>query len=96
MGDLAIGEAPQLWPNKMLWVNFPSSVSTALETSLRGVKQYFARELGLMIPGDRVMIAASTENCVPEDSIAAMAELMEEVTLPLSTDVVNKLRASCS
>jgi len=96
MGDLAIGETLARWPNKILWVNFPSSVSTALGTSPRAVKQYLARELGLMIPGDRVMIVASTENYVPEDSIAAMAELMEEATLPLSTDVVNKLRASCS
>jgi hypothetical protein len=95
MGDLPIDKALNLWPNKTLWVNFPSSVSTAPGASPRAVKQYLARELGLMIPGERVMVVASTENYVPEDSIVAMAELMENVTLPLSTDIVSKLNASC-
>ena len=95
MGDLAIDKALNLWPSKTLWVNFPSSVSTAPGTSPRAVKQYLARELELIVPGERVMVVASTENYVPEDSIIAMAELMEEAILPLSTESVSKLSASC-
>lgn len=96
MGDMAISEALNLWPNKILWVNVPSSVSTAPTASPRSVKQYLAQQLGLMTSTNRVMIIASTENYVPETSIAAMAELMEGATLPLSTDVLNKLGASSS
>ena len=96
MGDLGISEALNVWLDKILWVNIPSSVSTAMGRSPRAVKEYLARQLELIIPGDRVMIIASTENYVPEDNVAAMAEAMEQATLPLSRESINKIRASYS
>ena len=62
------------------------------------IKKYLVEQLELMIPGERLMLIASTENVVPEENIIAMAELMEslrqrrkEATLPLSREVVQKI-----
>jgi hypothetical protein len=47
-----------------------------------------------MIPGERTMLFASTENRVPEENIMAMSEVMEKATLPLSKEVIKKIRKS--
>ena len=94
MGDLPINEALSLWKNKIIWINFPSTISTLMGPCPRTVKEYLIEQLELMIPGERVMLIASTENYVPEENIIAMAEVMEKATLPLSKEVIEKLRSS--
>jgi hypothetical protein len=95
MGDLPMDEALRLWSNKIVWVNLPSSISTLMGPSPYSMKRYLVELLELMIPGERVAIVASTENRVPEENLEAMVEVMQQATLPLSKETIDKLRASC-
>ena len=85
MGDLPIDKALKLWKDKIIWINFPSAISTLPKLPPREVKEYLAEQLRLLIPGVRVALIVSTENRVPEENLMAMVEVMEEATLPLST-----------
>jgi hypothetical protein len=40
------------------------------------------------------MLFASTENRVPEENIMVMAEVMEKATLPLSKEIIERIRKS--
>lgn len=92
MGDLPINEALSIWRDKIIWINFPSTVSTLMGPRPQVVKDYLLEQLELMIPGERTMLFASTENRVPEENIMAMAEVMEKATLPLSKEIIEKIR----
>lgn len=94
MGDLPINEALSLWKDKIIWINFPSTVSTLMGSRPQAVKDYLLEQLELLIPGEKTMLFASTENRVPEENIMAMAEVMEKATLPLSKEVIEKIRKS--
>jgi len=92
MGDLPLDRALSLWKDKIIWINFPSAISTALGPRPSPVKEYLLEQLEKTIPSDRIMLIASTENFVPEDNIIAMAEVMEQATLPLSKETIEKIR----
>ncbi|MGQ9781278.1 MAG: hypothetical protein ACUVQ8_03340 [Nitrososphaeria archaeon] len=92
MGDLPIETALQLWKDKIIWINFPSTISTAMGPRPSSVKEYLLQLLEKTIPGNRIMLIASTENFVPEENIIAMAEVMGKATLPLTKDVIEKIR----
>ncbi len=92
MGDLPIDAALPLWKDKIIWINFPSAISTAMGPNPLSVKRYLLQLLEKTIPGERIMLIASTENFVPEDNIIAMAEVMEKATLPLTEDVIERTR----
>ena len=91
MGDLHINEALKIWKDKIIWINFPSSISTLMGPE--DVKQYLKEQLELMVPGERLLLFASTENYLPEENLIAMTEIMENATLPLSKKVIRKLHA---
>lgn len=91
MGDLPINEALSMWGDKIIWINFPSSVSTLMGPE--DVKKYLVEQLELMIPGERLLLIASTENYLPEENVMAMAGIMEKATLPLSKQAILKLRS---
>ncbi len=60
--DLAVDEALALWPGKILWVNFPSSVHLASTARIRAV----TRELiAAGAPGDRLIIGITED--IPAD-----------------------------
>jgi len=88
MGDLAIGEALAAWPGKALWIGFPSSVY------LKGPEatQHFAldllRETG---SGERVAIAASTENFVSNENLLALTSVLEHAELPLTRAALDRI-----
>jgi len=94
MGDLPLNSALALWKNKSIWINFPSAISTLPAYPPRVVKKYLIEYLESLIPGDREVLIVSTENRVPDQSLLAMVEVMEEATLPLSEEVIRNLRAS--
>jgi len=93
MGDLPIDEALALWKNKIIFINFPAAISTLMGPNPQAVKRYLLEQLELMIPGDRLMLIASTENVVPEENIIAMTEVMEKTTLPLTRELVRRIRS---
>lgn len=92
MGDLPLDKALSSWKDKIIWINFPSAISTALGPRPSTVKEYLLEQLEKTIPSDRIMLIASTENFVPEDNIIAMAEVMEQATVPLSKEAIEKIR----
>jgi hypothetical protein len=96
MGDLPLDRALSAWKEKITWVNFPSAISTALGPRPLVVKGYLIDQLERTIPSERVMVIASTENFVPEENVIAMAEVMEQATLPLSKQVIERMRMNAS
>ena len=94
MGDLPLDVALSAWKEKIIWVNFPSAISTALGPRPSVVKEYLIDQLEKTIPSERMMLVASTENYVPEENIVAMAEVMEQATLPLSKLAIERMRTS--
>ena len=79
MGDLPLGEALRLWPDKSIWVGFPSSVYDQGPEATAA----FAGEL-LAEAGDsqRVVIEVSTENLVSNENLLAVTEVLEAADLP--------------
>ncbi|MFC2159186.1 hypothetical protein ACFLQS_00510 [Actinomycetota bacterium] len=59
MGDLSVAEALELWPEKIVWVNFPASVIAAGDKNKS--KKYTIDLLKSVAPGDRMLIGC-TEN----------------------------------
>ncbi|MGI6209430.1 MAG: uroporphyrinogen decarboxylase family protein [Anaerolineae bacterium] len=60
--DMTVREAREAWPNKTLWINFPSSVH--LE-SIQEIEDMTRRILREAAPGDRFLIGITED--VPED-----------------------------
>lgn len=92
-GDLPLEEALEKWEDKIIWINFPSAISTAQGPNPENVKRYLIELLEKSIPySNRIMIIASTENFVPEENMIVMAEVMEKAKLPLNNDVIENIR----
>jgi len=89
MGDLPIHEALTLWKDKFIAVGYPGSV---LALGPEAVKKHLLNLLRSVIPGDRIILIASTENLVPDDCLLAMTDIMEKATLPLSKESVDKIQ----
>jgi hypothetical protein len=60
------------------------------------VKEYLINQLEETIPSERIMLVASTENFVPEENVIAMAEVMEQASLPLSKHTIERMRMNNS
>ncbi|MEM2180582.1 MAG: hypothetical protein QXP32_07170 [Nitrososphaeria archaeon] len=92
-GDLPLEDALAEWKDKIIWINFPSAISTAQGPNPQIVKKYLIELLEKSIPySDRIMIIASTENYVPEENIIAMAKVMEKATLPLDEKIIEEMK----
>jgi hypothetical protein len=75
MGDMSVVEALEAWPQKSLWVGFPSSVyAQGPEATATFARQLVAQA------GDsgRVVIEASTENLVSNENLLALAGVLGE------------------
>jgi len=92
MGDLPIGKALSLWEGKIIWINFPSAISTIPKRSPDEVQEYLIELLQSLASGERVALIVSTENRVPEESMMAIVEVMERATLPLSRGTIESIR----
>jgi hypothetical protein len=94
MGDLSVDKALAVWPGKVIWMNFPSAISTLPHRPTSEVKDYLIEQLRLLIPGERVALIISTENRVPEENMMAIVDVMEKAALPLSKETIEHLRSS--
>jgi hypothetical protein len=92
-GDLPLDEALELWNDKIIWINFPSAISTALGPNQHNVKKFLIELLEKSIPySNRIMIIASTENFLPEENLIAMAEVMEKIRCPIERETIECIR----
>lgn len=81
--DMTVADARAAWPNKILWINFPSASILDTPEKIEEITRTILREA---VPGDRFLIGI-TEN-VPhpkwqESYSAIMKVLKSEGTLPL-------------
>jgi hypothetical protein len=90
MGDLPVREALSLWKEKVLWINYPSSVYVS--GGPQAIRRHLLDLLGSAIPGDRILLAASTENYVPLEALKAITEVMEKAVYPISKEWIESLR----
>lgn len=88
MGDLPLSEALNLWKDKILLVGFPGSVY-ALGTE--SVKKYMLNLLKSIVPGDRVIFIASTENLVSDKDLLTLSAIMNTAKLPLSSRAIDSM-----
>jgi hypothetical protein len=82
--DLGVKEALEMWPGKILWVNFPSSVHLS---GASAVEEMMRQILVEAAPGDRFLVGITED--VHEDAwrqtFPAMAKVInEEGRLPLA------------
>lgn len=84
-GDLTIAEARKLWKDKVLWINFPTSLHLK---DAEKVKTYTLDFLRQAIPGDKFLIS-NTENLTPgvwHRCMVTISKVLEESgKLPLLT-----------
>ena len=77
-GDLPLGEAKRMWGDKVIWLNFPSSVHLEPPDRIREVTESILREA---LPGGRVLLGV-TEN-IPEgvwrESLRAITETVDRL-----------------
>ncbi|MCD6352108.1 MAG: hypothetical protein J7M26_08305 [Armatimonadetes bacterium] len=82
--DLTMAEAREIWRDKVLWINFPSSVHTQ---SVEQVEETTRQLLRDVVPGDRFIVSITED--VPEhrwrENFLAISRVLDtEGRLPLS------------
>jgi len=92
MGDLPVDQALSLWKDKVLWINYPSSVYRAGGPD--AVAKRLLSLLRAVAPGHRVLLAASTENYVPLETLKVMARIMAKAWFPLSQKAISDMEES--
>ncbi len=93
MGDLPVGEALSLWKDKAFYIGFPGTV---YELGTEAVKQYALNLLRDAGTGDRLAVAMSTENLVPNDLLCTLTSVLEKAELPLVAEKINAIERSLS
>jgi hypothetical protein len=85
MGDLPIGEALAAWPEKAMWIGFPSAIYEAGPEATARFALDLLREAGA---GSRLAVAMSTENQVSNENLLALTAVLQQAELPLTADVL--------
>jgi len=88
MGDLPLHEALSLWKDKIILAGFPGS-EYALGPD--HVKAYLHELLKTILPAERVIFIASTENLVSDNDLLTLSTILGKTTLPLSSQNVATL-----
>jgi len=88
MGDLSIGEALRCWPEKAVWIGFPSSVYDFGPKATREFALDLLRGVGT---GERLALAMSTENQVSNENLIALTTVLEQAELPLSAERMDRI-----
>jgi hypothetical protein len=91
MGDLSIEEALRCWPEKAIWIGFPSS---AYDFGPKAVQEFALDLLREMGTGERLAIAMSTENQVSNENLLALTAVLEQAELPLSAERIDRIQKS--
>lgn len=68
------------WPDKAIWIGFPSAVYASGPEATRQHAGELLRQAGT---GARVAVAASTENLVSNDNLIALTDVLSPARLPL-------------
>lgn len=93
MGDLPLDEALRVWKDKVIWVGFPGAIYSL---GTQAVKEYTLNLLRAAVPGERLVIAMSTENLVSNEHLIALASIFEKADLPLTEEKIEKIRKALS
>jgi len=88
MGDLPIGEALDLWKDKVIWVGFPGSVYSM---GPEATKKHALSLLRDVVPGERLCIEVSTENLVSNENLIMLTSVLENATLPLTAEKIDQI-----
>lgn len=91
MGDLSLAESLQAWPDKSFWIGFPSSIYELGPDSVRAFALDLLKQAG---DGSRVAITMSTENLVSNQNMIALASVLENIELPLSSNAIKAIANS--
>ncbi len=83
MGDLPVIDALSVWPEKVLWLGFPSSVYQFGPKAVQEFTLELLREFGT---GERIAIAMSTEGQVSNENLLALTSVLERLSLPLTSE----------
>jgi hypothetical protein len=83
-GDMTVQEARDAWPDKVLWINFPSSVHLEPRDAIQRETLHILHEAA---PGDRFLMGITED--IPENrwrtSMSAISDTMlEHASLPLA------------
>jgi hypothetical protein len=74
--DVTVAEARRAWPDKVLWLNFPSSVHVETPTRIREETQRILREAA---PGDLFLIGITED--MPEDRWRSSLRIISQTIL---------------
>ena len=91
MGDLPVGEALAAWPDKAIWVGFPSATYALGPEATR---DYALDLLSEIATGDRLVIEMSTENLVSNENLLVLTSVLEDADLPLTMEKIEGIRRS--
>ena len=91
MGDLPIAEALSAWKDKAIWLGFPGSI---YELGPQATTQFALDLLREVVPGERLVIAMSTENQVTNANLRALTAVLENAELPLTPKIVDRIAES--
>jgi hypothetical protein len=89
MGDLSLGQALALWPDKAIWVGFPGSVYALGSEATVDYALDLLREAG---QGERLVIEMSTENLVSNEHLLMLTSVLEQADLPLTEEKINRMK----
>ena len=91
MGDLPIGEALALWPDKAIWVGFPASEYVLGPQATMDHALHLLKEAGT---GERLVIEMSTENLVSNENLLTLTSVLEKADLPLTKEKIETIARS--
>ena len=86
MGDLSLKEARSLWEDKVIWINFTSSIHLSPPEEVRAHTINLLREV---VPGDRFLIGNTEDipqNVINKSLSTILQVLQEKGNLPLHFD----------
>jgi hypothetical protein len=90
MGDLSLSDALAAWPTKAIWVGFPGAIYALGPQATRA---YALELLRACLPGDRLVIAMSTEELVSNANLLALTDVLEGAELPLTEETIARIAA---
>jgi hypothetical protein len=88
MGDLPLNEALSLWKDKIILVGFPGS---EFALGPNHVKTYLQELLNTILPAERIIFIASTENLVSDQDLLTLSTVLSKTKIPLSTQDLTSL-----
>jgi len=91
MGDLPIGEAISLWPDKVIWLGFPSAVYALGSEETKRYALNLLREIGA---GDGLVVEMNTEILVSNENLLTLASVLEQADLPLTEEKIDRSERS--